>query len=290
MTRRCGRAEFVAAALVGEGAARRERAARRQVCQSRHHAGDFRQPARGRGLPRMHGRRGIDAEQAARVGMQRLREYLLDRRASSTLRPAYITITRCAVSATTPRSWVIRMSAVPSSRCSSRISSRICAWMVTSSAVVGSSAISSLGIAGQRHGDHRALAHAARELVRIFARARCAGSGMRTSRSISTALAATPVAGRSSVQRHRLGDLVADGQHRIERGHRLLEDHRDLVAAHVAHRLFVELQQIASVELDSAAGDAARRIGHQPHQGQRGHALAAAGFADDRQRLVAARA
>ena len=46
-------------------------------------------------------------------------------------------------------------------------SSRICAWTVTSSAVVGSSAISSDGIAGERHGDHRALAHAARELVRI---------------------------------------------------------------------------------------------------------------------------
>ena len=40
--------------------------------------------------------------------------------------------------------------------------------MVTSSAVVGSSAISSRGIAGQRHRDHDALAHAAGELVRIF--------------------------------------------------------------------------------------------------------------------------
>jgi hypothetical protein len=39
--------------------------------------------------------------------------------------------------------------------------------MVTSSAVVGSSAISSFGLAGERHGDHHALAHAARELVRI---------------------------------------------------------------------------------------------------------------------------
>ena len=34
---------------------------------------------------------------------------------------------------------------MPSSRCSRRIRSRIWAWMVTSSAVVGSSAISSAG-------------------------------------------------------------------------------------------------------------------------------------------------
>ena len=66
--------------------------------------------------------------------------------ASSTLRPAYITTTRCAISATTPKSWVISMIALPSRVFRSRIRSRICAWMVTSSAVVGSSAISSLGL------------------------------------------------------------------------------------------------------------------------------------------------
>ncbi len=58
--------------------------------------------------------------------------------------------------------------AVPVSRWSSRISSRICACTVTSSAVVGSSAISSLGLAGERHRDHHPLPHAARELVRIL--------------------------------------------------------------------------------------------------------------------------
>ena len=50
--------------------------------------------------------------------------------------------------------------------------SRICAWIVTSSAVVGSSAISSSGLAGQRHRDHHALAHAAGKLVRIVVDAR----------------------------------------------------------------------------------------------------------------------
>ena len=64
----------------------------------------------------------------------------------STTRPAYITITRSATSATTPRSWVISTTADDDSRRSVRIRSRICAWMVTSSAVVGSSAISTRGL------------------------------------------------------------------------------------------------------------------------------------------------
>ena len=45
----------------------------------------------------------------------------------------------------TPMSWVISISAIRLSRCSPRSRSRICAWVVTSSAVVGSSAISMSG-------------------------------------------------------------------------------------------------------------------------------------------------
>src|SRR5438874_5790096 len=65
--------------------------------------------------------------------------------ACSTTRPRYITATSVAIAAITPRSCVISMIAMPSSRWSWRISSRICACVVTSSAVVGSSAISSAG-------------------------------------------------------------------------------------------------------------------------------------------------
>ena len=60
--------------------------------------------------------------------------------------PAYITFTRSHMPATTPRSCVIRISAAFSSATSARSRSRICAWIVTSSAVVGSSAISSFGL------------------------------------------------------------------------------------------------------------------------------------------------
>ena len=64
---------------------------------------------------------------------------------SSTFRPRHITTTRSATSATTPMSWVMKITAIRISSCSRRMSARICAWIVTSSAVVGSSAISRLG-------------------------------------------------------------------------------------------------------------------------------------------------
>ena len=65
--------------------------------------------------------------------------------AISTIRPAYITATRSARPAITPRSCVTRITAMASRCRSESISSRICFWMVTSRAVVGSSAISSFG-------------------------------------------------------------------------------------------------------------------------------------------------
>ena len=59
--------------------------------------------------------------------------------------PPYITATRSARLATTLRSWVIQIIAISRVARSSETRSRICAWMVASSAVVGSSAISRLG-------------------------------------------------------------------------------------------------------------------------------------------------
>ena len=56
-------------------------------------------------------------------------------------RPAYITATLSARPATTPRSWVIITTPAWVSRWATRSKSRIWAWMVTSRAVVGSSAM-----------------------------------------------------------------------------------------------------------------------------------------------------
>ena len=82
------------------------------------------------------------------------------------------------------------------------------------------------------------------------------------------------------------GDLEADGLDRIERGHRLLEDHGDLVAAHRPHGGFAELEQIAPFEQDFATDDAGELRWQQPQQRQGGDAFAAAGLADHAQGLA----
>ena len=64
----------------------------------------------------------------------------------SAARPAYMTRTVSAVSETTPRSCVTRITPMSKSRLTSSMSSRICACTVTSSAVVGSSAMRSDGL------------------------------------------------------------------------------------------------------------------------------------------------
>src|SRR6185295_4087771 len=88
------------------------------------------------------------------------------------------------------------------------------------------------------------------------------------------------------MQHQRLADLPADGHHRVERGHRLLEDHGDVVAADLAHLRLVESDEVATVELHRAADDAAGIV-DEPHQRERRDALAAPALADDGQRLAA---
>src|SRR5204862_3165013 len=55
----------------------------------------------------------------------------------------------------------------------------------------------------------------------------------------------------------RLGNLVADPMHGIERGHRLLKDHRDLIAAHGAHAIEIERQEVASLTVSTSEEHAA---------------------------------
>ena len=187
--------------------------------------------------------------------------------------------------ATTPRSCVIMISAVSRSATSACSSSRICAWIVTSSAVVGSSAISSFGSHGERHRDHRALPHAAGELVRIVLAGAASRSGSRPGRAARPRAVSACALSIAEVRLERLADLPADRQHRVQRGHRVLEDHRDLAAADRAQLLVRQREQVAAAEHRRALRDAA--VARQdPEQRERGDALAAARLADDAERLA----
>ena len=67
------------------------------------------------------------------------------------------------------------------------------------------------------------------------------------------------------VGQDRLDDLLADGVDRIERGHRLLEDHRHLAAAQLAALVGRQRQHVAVCEQHRLGLDLARRARHQAH-------------------------
>ena len=144
-----------------------------------------------------------------------------------------------------------------------------------------------LGIAGERHGDHHALAHAARELVWILPRAAFGFGNVDEAQHLDGARRRGGTV-EALMKHQRFADLARDTEHRIERGHRLLEDHGDLVAADAPHLGLARLEKIAPGEADGAADDAAGRRRHEPQDRERSDALAATALAHHRQGLASA--
>ena len=83
-------------------------------------------------------------------------------------------------------------------------------------------------------------------------------------------------------------DLAADRHHRIERGHRLLKDHRHGGGAQLPQPAVAGGQQFLADQLDAAAGGHQRALLQQSHRGQRRHGFARAAFADHAQRFALA--
>src|ERR1043166_3527205 len=79
-----------------------------------------------------------------------------------------------------------------------------------------------------------------------------------------------------------LGDLPSDGEHRVERGHRLLEHHADVAPAHLAHLFVGKLHEVAAEEAHLTAGDPPGWIRDQAQDRERADRLARPAFADDR--------
>ena len=84
----------------------------------------------------------------------------------------------------------------------------------------------------------------------------------------------------------RFQDLVACLHHRIERELRILQDHGDLLAPHLAHLGFRHALQILAHEIH-ALGLEFAGIGNEPQDGAPQGRLARTGFADDAQLLAA---
>ena len=138
-----------------------------------------------------------------------------------------------------------------------------------------------LRLAGDRHRDHHPLAHAARELVRVLAQ-RASGAGMPTSSSSSTARVRAAPLDIPRWRRSTSPIWPPDGEHRVQRGHRLLEDHRDPPPAHAP----APSGRAGPRRPSRARPLTCARRPQQAEQRHRGHALAAARLADDRQRAA----
>jgi hypothetical protein len=135
----------------------------------------------------------------------------------------------------------------------------------------------------QRHRDHHALALAAGELVRVGAEPRGGIADADLGQELDDAFARGGPT-HAAVQHQDLADLPLDRVQRIERGHRLLEDDRDVVAAELAQLAFRQCQDLAALEAD-LAGRMMRGRGQELHHAQRAHRFARAGFADQRHAL-----
>ncbi len=93
---------------------------------------------------------------------------------------------------------------------------------------------------------------------------RFSADGMPTRCSISMARSAAALLIELHVGADALGELVLDGEDGVQARHRLLEDHRDVVAADVAHLALGEREQVPALEDDLAAPRRARAAAAVP--------------------------
>lgn len=157
--------------------------------------------------------------------------------------------------------------------------------MVTSRAVVGSVRNQKLQVTCKRDGNVNTLLHTARELVRIvvIAASRDANHFQHIARLFFGFLPGE----LRMVVADDLEDLLADGHNRVQRCHGILEDHRDLPTAHLAHFFFGQPQKIMSFVDNLAGNNFSGRMRNQSHDTARECRFACAGLADQTQGLAA---
>ena len=143
-----------------------------------------------------------------------------------------------------------------------------------------------LRVAGERDRDHHALPHAAGVAGAGSRRAARRAFGMCTSSSSSTARLRASSAREAEVALHASRRAGPDRQRRVERRHRILEDHRDLRGRGRPRSSRCE-QLVRSRPSKRIAPPTIRRgRSEQAHDRERGDGLPAAGLADDAERLA----
>ena len=100
-----------------------------------------------------------------------------------------------------------------------------------------------VGLVGERHGDHHALALTSGQLMRVGVEALLGVADADLVQQLQHA-GAHRLLVHVLVDAQHLADLPLNGVERIERSHRLLKDHRDAIAAHALQLLLGELEHV----------------------------------------------
>jgi hypothetical protein len=138
-----------------------------------------------------------------------------------------------------------------------------------------------LRIAGQRHRDRHALAHAAREFMRILTHApRDVGESHLLEQAHRLGPRHAP--GFPAMRDQRLRDLGCDRQVRRQRGHGVLEDHRRTPAADFVR---AAADEVRYAEMSAPRDPRLRR--QQTEEPEEDLRLAGAGLADDAETMAA---
>ena len=143
-----------------------------------------------------------------------------------------------------------------------------------------------LGVVDQRHRDHHALAHAARELVRVVVDALLGARDPDLPSGSRSPGAAHPCLRDVLVDQHGLLELPADRLDRVQRGHRVLEDHRRSSSPRISRsRCRRRAEHLLAVEQHRARSTSACRGSTRPMTVRKVTLLPRAGLADDAERL-----
>jgi hypothetical protein len=134
--------------------------------------------------------------------------------------------------------------------------------------------------------DHRPLAHAARELVRILTHPSLREGHPDELQELDRPLLDVAVRGTRIVHRDRLADLVADRQDRVERRHRVLEDHRHRPAPDLAQPALGQGEQVLALEERLSGRNSPGWTGNEPEDGHHRDAFPRSRLAHDAEDLA----
>jgi len=137
------------------------------------------------------------------------------------------------------------------------------------------------GVAGKGYGNHNPLPHTPAELM---GEAIDAIAGIRNTHQLKEFYGSFSggLLGHFKVYLQHLIDLIADRQHWIQLGYRLLKYQRYSIAADSTHFIAARLQlkQVLTLEKRHTIDDLTRRTGDQLSHGELGHGFTAAALAD----------